>query len=108
MRDHEYKRHGTLTLMAGIDLLTGHVHALVKKRHRSREFIEFLEEPPARPQRADWPVGWRGDHRELLSQAEGCWIFDARDRMPRSSRLTAHPPTTIRRKCTGRNACPPA
>src|SRR5258705_12376998 len=30
MRDHEYKRHGTLTLMAGIDLLTGHVHALVK------------------------------------------------------------------------------
>jgi transposase len=42
MRDHEYQRHGTLTLMAGIDLLTGHVHALVKERHRSREFIEFL------------------------------------------------------------------
>ena len=43
MRDHEYKRCGTLTLMAGIDLLTGHVHALVKERHRSREFIEFLK-----------------------------------------------------------------
>ena len=43
MRDHEYKRHGTLTLMAGIDLLTGQVHALVKERHRSREFIEFLK-----------------------------------------------------------------
>src|SRR5262249_17851711 len=43
MRDHEYKRHGTLTLMAGIDLLTGHLHALVKERHRSREFIEFLK-----------------------------------------------------------------
>ncbi|HEY3618249.1 MAG TPA: transposase, partial [Candidatus Sulfotelmatobacter sp.] len=28
---------------AGIDLLTGHVHALVKERHRSREFIEFLK-----------------------------------------------------------------
>ena len=42
MRDHEYKRHGTLTLMAGIDLLTGQLHALVKDRHRSREFIEFL------------------------------------------------------------------
>ena len=41
-RDHEYKRHGTVTLMAGIDLLTGRVHALVKDRHRSREFIEFL------------------------------------------------------------------
>ncbi|WP_219684378.1 IS630 family transposase [Bradyrhizobium canariense] len=41
-RDHEYKRHGTLSLLAGIDLLTGKVHALVKDRHRSREFIEFL------------------------------------------------------------------
>ena len=41
-RDHEYKRHGTVTLMAGIDLLTGQVHALVRDRHRSREFIEFL------------------------------------------------------------------
>ena len=43
MQDHEYKRHGILTLMAGIYLLMGHVHALVKERHRSREFIEFLK-----------------------------------------------------------------
>jgi len=42
-RDHEYKRHGTVSLLAGIDLLTGAVHALVKDRHRSREFIEFLK-----------------------------------------------------------------
>ncbi len=42
-RDYEYKRHGTLSLLAGIDLLTGKVHALVKDRHRSREFIEFLQ-----------------------------------------------------------------
>ena len=41
-RDHEYERHGTVSLLAGIDLLTGQVHALVKDRHRSREFIEFL------------------------------------------------------------------
>src|SRR6476469_1660111 len=38
-----YKRHGTLSLLAGIDLLTGKVHALVRDRHRSREFIEFLK-----------------------------------------------------------------
>ena len=25
-----------------------------------------------------------------LSRAEGCWTFDARDRMPRPSRATAH------------------
>jgi transposase len=42
-RDHEYKRHGTLSLLAGIDLLTGKVHALVRDRHRSREFVEFLK-----------------------------------------------------------------
>jgi transposase len=42
-RDHEYKRYGTVSLLAGIDLLTGRVHALVKDRHRSREFIEFLK-----------------------------------------------------------------
>jgi hypothetical protein len=42
VRDHEYKRHGTLSLLAGIDLLTGKIHALVRDRHRSREFIEFL------------------------------------------------------------------
>lgn len=41
-RDHEYVRYGTMTLMAGIDLLSGHVHGLVVDRHRSREFVEFL------------------------------------------------------------------
>ena len=42
-RDHEYKRHGTISLLAGIDLVSGQVHALVRDRHRSREFIEFLK-----------------------------------------------------------------
>jgi transposase len=42
-RDHEYVRLGTLSLLAGIDLSTGVVHASVENRHRSREFIEFLK-----------------------------------------------------------------
>ena len=42
-RDHEYERKGTVSLLAGIDLLTGQVHALVRDRHRSCEFIEFLQ-----------------------------------------------------------------
>ena len=42
-RDYEYVRHGTLSLLAGIDLLTGHVHSLVAERHRSPEFIKFLQ-----------------------------------------------------------------
>lgn len=47
VRDYEYVRHGTLSLLAGIDLLQGHVHALVADRHRSREFIEFLKKVDA-------------------------------------------------------------
>ena len=43
-RDHECKRHGTLSLLAGIDLLTGHVHARIEDRHRSREFVAFLKQ----------------------------------------------------------------
>jgi transposase len=46
-RDHEYVRHGTVSLMAGIDLLTGQVHGQVVDRHRSREFIEFLKKVDA-------------------------------------------------------------
>src|SRR4029077_19092359 len=41
-------------------------------------------------QRADGSVGKIGGHRGFLSRAEGCWTFDARDRMPRSSPATAH------------------
>ena len=42
-RDHEYVRHGTISLLAGIDLLTGTVHYKIFDRHRSEEFIEFLK-----------------------------------------------------------------
>lgn len=42
-RDAEYKRHGTVSLLAGIDLHDGTVIPLVRERHRSSEFIEFLE-----------------------------------------------------------------
>lgn len=42
-RDYEYKRHGTLSLLAGLDLLTGVVHACVEERHRSLEFTKLLE-----------------------------------------------------------------
>jgi transposase len=41
-RDHQYKRHGTVSLLAGIDLVTGLAHGIVRDRHRSREFVEFL------------------------------------------------------------------
>lgn len=42
-RDSEYVRHGTLSLLAGIDLVTGEVIGSVEDRHRSREFVDFLK-----------------------------------------------------------------
>jgi transposase len=42
-RDYEYKRLGTLSLLASIDLHTGKAIPLVREKHRSKEFIEFLE-----------------------------------------------------------------
>ena len=41
-RDYEYKRLGTLSLLASIDLLNGHVHGMVADRHRSAEFVDHL------------------------------------------------------------------
>jgi transposase len=43
-RDHEYKRHGTLSILAAVDLHNGEVIAQVHPRHRSREFILLLKE----------------------------------------------------------------
>jgi transposase len=43
-RDHEYKRHGTLSILAALDLHNGEVIAQVHPRHRSREFILLLKQ----------------------------------------------------------------
>src|SRR3979409_1773008 len=76
-RDYEYKRHGTLSLLAGIDLLTGKVHALVRDRHRSREFIEFLKRLDAA-----YPAGTAiklilDNHSAHISRETRAWL-DAR------------------------------
>jgi hypothetical protein len=42
-RDHEYKRLGTMRLMAAIDLVSGRAHHHLVNRHRSLEFIAFLK-----------------------------------------------------------------
>jgi transposase len=43
-RDHEYIRHGTLSILASLDLHDGHVIARVEQRHRSIEFIALLKD----------------------------------------------------------------
>ncbi len=42
-RDAEYKRLGTISLLAGIDLLTGEAIPLISDTHKSSDFIEFLK-----------------------------------------------------------------
>jgi transposase len=53
-RDHEYKRHGTLSLLCGIDLLTGDLLGRVEERHRSREFVAWLQDV-----HAHYPEAWK-------------------------------------------------
>ncbi len=40
---HDYKRHGTTTLFAALNILKGEVIGTCVKRHRHQEFISFLE-----------------------------------------------------------------
>jgi transposase len=42
-RDYEYVRHGTLSLLAGLDLITGEAIPLVRETHKSSDFIDFLK-----------------------------------------------------------------
>jgi transposase len=42
VRDYEYKRLGTVSLLAGLDLHTGRVNEIVCDRHASVDFIAFL------------------------------------------------------------------
>ncbi len=42
-RTHDYKRNGTTTLFAALDIATGKVTAACKPRHRHQEFLAFLK-----------------------------------------------------------------
>src|SRR5438309_117664 len=43
-RSHDYKRHGTTSLFAALDIATGHVIGKCYGRHRAKEFRKFLDE----------------------------------------------------------------
>jgi transposase len=43
-RTHDYKRHGTTSLFAALDVKTGMVIGDLKRRHRSVEFRRFLDQ----------------------------------------------------------------
>ena len=41
---HDYKRHGTTTLFAALDVATGEVVHTCLPRRRHREFLRFMDE----------------------------------------------------------------
>lgn len=43
-RTHDYKRHGTASLYAAFDVLTGNVMGRITGRHRAREFLDFMRQ----------------------------------------------------------------
>lgn len=43
-RTHDYKRNGTTNLYAAFDILTGKVIGRTTKRHRAKEFLDFLRQ----------------------------------------------------------------
>lgn len=43
-RTHDYKRHGITNLYAAFDILTGEVRGRITKRHRAKEFLDFLKQ----------------------------------------------------------------
>ena len=51
-RTHDYMRHGTTTLFAALDIATGKVIGETHRRHRSKEFLQFLRTIEANVPRA--------------------------------------------------------
>lgn len=43
-RTHDYKRHGTTSLFAALEVHTSHVIGQLRRRHRSAEFRQFLDQ----------------------------------------------------------------
>jgi transposase len=43
-RTHDYRRHGTTTLFAALEIATGRVTGLCLPRHRHQEFLRFLRQ----------------------------------------------------------------
>ena len=78
--DHEYQRHGTLSLLAGIDLLTGRVHArFSRNRHRSREFIGFLKKLDAAYPSDTAIKIILNNHSAHVSKETNKWLAEQRD-----------------------------
>ena len=64
---HDYVRHGTTTLFAALNVLTGEVMAQCKARHRHQEFLNFA-----------------AHHRQGRSHPSGCTLHRGQLRRPQA------------------------
>ena len=55
-RSHDYRRHGTTSLFAALDIKSGRVFGECHRRHRSTEFRQFLDTLDAAVRLRRWPV----------------------------------------------------
>jgi transposase len=74
LRDYEYKRLGTVSLLAGLDLHTGIVTEIVSDTHKSSDFIAFLTRldavyPPTQRLRLILD-----NHSAHISRETQCWL----------------------------------
>jgi transposase len=80
-RTHDYKRHGTSTLFAALEIATGQVTAACKPRHRHQEFLAFLKQ-----------VASAYPDEELHLVMDN---YAAHKRVEVRTRLAAHPRITV-------------
>jgi transposase len=79
-RDYEYKRNGTLSLIAGIDLHSGEITGIVRERHRSLEFTELLGALDLKYPK-DWKIRMILDNHTVHASKETLkWLKDYPDR----------------------------
>ena len=102
-RTHDYKRHGTTSLFAALDVATGFVIGKCYRRHRAMEFLDFLKEidrrvpdaqaAAARCAHLDPPARSRHPrlHRTTQRRPEALQVDQIRRRHPRR-RQTLLPP----------------
>ena len=71
---HDYKRHGTTTLFAALNVLEGKVIGRCMQRHRHQEFIRFLDETNDNPK----PFIWTADPDQIIAAVKrGHQVLDS-------------------------------
>lgn len=73
-RKHDYKRHGTASLYAAFDNLTGQVIGRITQRHRAKEFLAFLQQiDRATPQSLTCMSSWTTARRTKRGPSRNGW-----------------------------------